>query len=116
MLHEVDKLAPGFSTLRHSTKSDGDSSSDAESIDGESDGADGPGPIFSPSIIPAYDNSPRSDALPTEKYREEVLLSFFAGWAIAHAHLHRKFVAITPVPASTEWGHVSEEFTVLRLS
>lgn len=111
MLQELNMLSPDFSALRHHSGADGDSSSEAESIDGVSDGA-GTGPLLSPSCIPAYGRSPpptekRSD----EEWKNDVLLEYFAGWALAHASSHRKFVAITTFPdrAYSKWGHVSQD-------
>lgn len=91
--------------MRHHSKLDGDSSSEAESIDGLSDGSGEPGPVFTPSVIPAYDRQKGVD----EKGKDRVLIEYFAGWAIAHSGYHRKFVAVTPFADATynKWGHVS---------
>jgi hypothetical protein len=110
MLQELDKLSPGFSALRHHSRSGEESSSDAESIDGLSDSCGGPGPVFAPSFIPAYDRpSPLKEKGSDEQWKDRILIDFFAGWGIAHAGSHRKFVAITPFSdkAYSKWGHVS---------
>lgn len=101
-------LSPGSFSLRDISGSDLDSSSETESIDGLSDGSGLPGPLFSPSSIPGYGRSLPLDEN-EEKMKESVLVEYFAGWAAAHASLHRKFVAITAFPdkAYSKWGHVS---------
>ena len=101
-------MSPGFSALRHYSRSGGDPLSEAESIDGMSDGSGEPGPVFAPSVIPAYDRQKGDD----EKGKDHVLIEYFAGWAIANSGYHRKFVAITPFVHGKygQWGHVSRNF------
>ena len=111
MLQLLDKLSPGFSALRQYPESDEQSSSEAESIDGVSDDSGGPGPLFVPSRIPAYDKPPPSNEKWVDdlSWKDHNLIEYFAGWSVAHASFHRKFVAITPFPqrAHSKWGHVS---------
>lgn len=103
-------LSPNFSALRHHSKSDGDSSSEAESIDGlNEDGSSGP--VYSPSCIPAYNTSPPlNENWSRERAKDDTLIEFFSGWSIAHASFHRRFVAITAFAdrAYSKWGHVSQ--------
>ena len=63
------------SSLRYCSESDGNLSSEAESIDG---------------MIPAYNN--KAD----DKARDAILIEYLAGWAMAQSDCHRQFVAITP--------------------
>lgn len=110
MLQLVTALAPGFSALRHHSKSDGGSSSEAESLDSLSDSSEGPRPLLSPSCIPPYDRPPTPAATWSEEtWKNHVLIEYFAGWAVAHASSHRKFVAISTISDKkySKWGHVS---------
>lgn len=94
-------------------------SSDTESIDGLSDGSGGPGPVFAPSSILAYDRPPPPGKKGSiEHWKDRVLIEYFAGWGIAHAEIHRKLIAITPFPdeAYAKWGHVSCPFWQVWLS
>lgn len=109
MLQEVTALAPDFSTVRKLSKSDGESSSEAESVDGLSDSSEGPGPLLSPSYIPSYDRpTPRTANWSDETWKNQVLIEYFAGWAVAHASSHRKFVAVSTISdkAYDKWSHV----------
>ena len=118
MLQELDILNSGFSALRHHSKSDGDSSSEAESIDGLGDES-GNGTVLSPSCIPAYDRFPPStDKSAEDTWKNNTLIEFFAGWSVAHASSHRRFVAITKSSegAYSKWGHVSQELKMSDLA
>ncbi|ERF73987.1 hypothetical protein EPUS_03801 [Endocarpon pusillum Z07020] len=109
MLQLVTALAPGFSALRHHSKSDGGSSSEAESLDSLSDSSEGPRTLLSPSYIPPYDRPPTPTATwSDETWKNHVLIEYFAGWAVAHASAHRKFVAISTISDKTysKWGHI----------
>lgn len=106
-------MKPGFSALRDNSRSDGESSSEAESIDGLSDesGAIGAGPLLSPSCIPAYGRPPPANENWSDStWKDHILVDFFAGWAATNAEFHRRFVAIATFPDSvySKWGHVSQ--------
>jgi hypothetical protein len=108
MLQELSLLSPGFSALRHRHRSDSESSSDAESIDGLSDGSGLPGPLFTPSI-PGYDRLPLADEKGSyERSKDRALIDYFAGWGVAHADSHRKFVAVTPFGIAHTAGGVMQ--------
>lgn len=93
MFQELDILSPVFSPLRHHSNSDGDSSSGAELLDGLSND-ESDAPLISPSCIPAYDRPPLSkEEGSEERWKTNVLTECFAGWAVAQAGFHRKFIA-----------------------
>jgi hypothetical protein len=117
MLEEVNMLNPDLSAFRRHSSADGESSSEAESIDGLSDGA-GPGPLLSPSCIPPYHRlPPAGENWSDETWKNHVLLEYFAGWAMAHADCHRRFVAITMISdrAYSKWGHVGNAWNNVEL-
>jgi len=117
MLEEVNMLNPDFAALRRHSGADGEFSSEAESIDGLSDG-EGPGYLVSPSCIPAYHRPPPpGQNWSDETWKNHVLVEYFAGWAVAYADCHRRFVAITTVSDSAEskWGHVGADYKGLEL-
>ena len=119
MLQEVTTLAPDFSALRHHHKSDGESSSEAESIDSLSDSSGGPGPLLSPSCIPPYARPPPPTGdWSDETWKNDVLIEYFAGWAVAHASSHRKFVAVSMISGKAygKWGHVTLRSGFLSLA
>jgi hypothetical protein len=106
----IRHLESCFSPLRHHSNSDGDSSSGAESIDGSSNDESN-APLISPSRIPAYGRTPLSkEEGSEERWKNNVLIEYFAWWAVAHAGFHRKLVAITALSNLTysKCGHVSE--------
>lgn len=110
MLQELEIMSPGFSALRSHSDAYGDSSSETESIDGLGYESYGEGPVFSPSCIPAYNRPPPSgETWSIEKWKEHVLIEYFAGWSWAHVECHRKFIALTtnPYEGYSKWGHVS---------
>lgn len=109
MLEQVHILSPHFSTLRHRSREDEDSSSEVESIDGLSDGLELSAHLVSPSRVPALDRPPPSnEPWSEETWKDNVLIEYFAGWAVANAAYHRKFVAISTFShkAYNKWGHV----------
>jgi hypothetical protein len=117
MLEEINVLNPDTAALRRRSGADGESSSDAESIDGLSDG-EGPGFLVSPSCIPPYHRPPPPDQKWTgETWKNHVLIEYFAGWAVAYADCHRRFVAITTISdnVDSKWGHVCTAYKGLQL-
>lgn len=108
MLKHLNNLSPDPSAIRRRSTSDGDLSSDMESIDGVmSDGSNGP--LISPSHIPAYGRPPPSNGKwSEERWKDHVLVEYFAGWATAHATFHRRFAAVSTFPdkAYSKWGHI----------
>lgn len=111
MLQELDRLSPGFSASRHHSHPDGDASSETETIDGFSSEPGGLGTVFAPSCIPAYNRPPPpGEEWSSERWKENVLIEYFAGWSVAHAELHRKFIAVATMPdrGYSKWGHVSQ--------
>lgn len=110
-------LNPDFSALRRHSSGDVELFSEAESIDGLSEG-EGPGPLVSPSCIPPYHRPPPPDQKWTEEtWKNHVLIEYFAGWAVAYADCHRRFVAITTISdsADSKWGHVCTAYKGLEL-
>lgn len=112
MLRAVNILSPDICTLQHSPRCDRESSpkaiADARVEDCHC--SDMTGPIFAPAHLPGYDQPPGlSDESLEHQRKSKILVEYFAGWSIAHASYHRKFIAVTKyLEASySKLGHVS---------